>query len=410
MSRLTRSILHLDADAFYASVEQAADARLRGKPMAVGGLSRGVIASASYEARAQGVRTAMSTTQAKKLCPGLILIPGDFEKYERFSQLMFAFAHDLTPQVEICSIDEGYLDLTHSNQVHPRESAAQLSRQIHEHLKITVSQGLASTKFCSAVASKLKKPNHFLEVPAGQERSFLAPLPTRWLPGVGSRTEPLFLQAGLTHIHQVADMPLSELHPLAGSSAQSLQAFAQGLDPRPVIPATAEPKSVGEQETFSSNTEDEEFVLAVVRTMTDRLCRRLREEGLAARTLTLRIRYHDMEDVLRSESLNDPTPLENDFYPLLQPLLRRTWCRSARLRLAGVRLSNFHRALPEPELPLTGLPKKSLTGRVQLAEASDQILRRYGKGAILRGHDLWLRKKELGGEGGGNSLPHPGKN
>ena len=405
-----RSILHLDADAFYASVEQAADSRLRGKAMAVGGTSRGVIASASYEARARGVRTAMSTHQAKKLCPDLILIPGDFEKYERFSQLMFAFAYDLTPQVEICSIDEGYLDLTGSTHPHPRESAAQLSRHIQDHLKITISQGLATTKFCSAVASKLKKPNHFLEVPAGEERSFLAPLPTRWLPGVGTRTEPLFLQAGLTQIHQVAEMTSANLQPLVGSSAHSLQVFAQGLDPRPVIPATAEPKSVGEQETFSSNTEDEEFVLAVVRTMTDRLCQRLRHEGLAARTLTLRIRYHDMEDVMRSESLSDPSPLENDFYPLLRPLLRRTWTRSARIRLAGVRLSNFHHALPEPELPLAGLPQKSLTERLNLAEASDQVMRRYGKKAILRGHDLWLQKKALGREGGRDSLSHPGQN
>ena len=200
MTTQARSILHLDADAFYASVEQAADSRLRGKPMAVGGTSRGVIASASYEARALGVRTAMSTAQAKRLCPGLILIPGDFEKYERFSQLMFAYAHDLTPMVEICSIDEGYLDLTASTQLHPQEAATCLAQQIRENLKITVSQGLASNKFCSAVASKLKKPNHFLEVPTGEERAFLAPLPTRWLPGVGTRTEPIFLQAGLCKI------------------------------------------------------------------------------------------------------------------------------------------------------------------------------------------------------------------
>jgi len=405
-----RSILHLDADAFYASVEQAADSRLRGKAIAVGGTQRGVVSSASYEARARGVRTAMSTAKAMKLCKELILVPGDFEKYERFSQLMFAYAYDFTPQVEICSIDEGYLDLTGSFQQHPRESAAQLSRLIRENLKITISQGLATTKFCSAVASKLKKPNYFQEVTPGSEFDFLSPLPTRWLPGVGTRTEPLFLQAGLQKIRQVAEIPIHDLERLVGSSAPSLQAFARGLDPRPVIPASPTPKSVGEQETFHADTHDEGFLLAVLRTMTDRLCRRLREEGLAARTLTVRIRYRDMEDMARSDSLHDPSPLETDFYPLLSPLLKRTWARAESLRLVGVRLSNLHSALPEPELALTGLPQKSRTEQLQLAEASDEVRRRYGKAAILKGHDLWLRGKTLGGESGGNSFPHPGKN
>jgi DNA polymerase-4 len=129
--------------------------------------------------------------------------------------------------------------------------------------------------------------------------------------------------------------------------------------------------------------------------MTDRLCRRLREDCLAARTVTLRIRYNDMEETMRSDSLDEPTPVETDFYPKLAPLLQRAWERRVSLRLVGVRLSHLHPALPEPELPLEGLPGKTLTERVQLAEASDLIRRRYGKGAILRGHDLWLKKKSL---------------
>jgi len=405
-----RSILHLDADAFYASVEQAADSRLRGMAMAVGGETRGVISSASYEARALGVRSAMPTTQAKRLCPNLILVPGDFEKYERFSRLMFAYAYDLTPDVEVCSIDEGYLDLSKQGNGHPRDSAIYLAKVIRENLKITISQGLASTKFCSAVASKLKKPNSFIEVTAGTEREFLAPLPSRWLPGIGKKTEALFVGAGLTLISEVAQMPLKELERIAGSSASALQSFAFGLDPRPVMPASAAPKSFGEQETFSSDSQDEFFILAVLRSMTDRLCRRLREEGLAARTLSLRIRYKDMEDTMRSESVQEPTPHESDFYPMLQLLLRKAWTRPESLRLAGVRLTNLHAELPEPELALTGLPKKSSTERLQLAEASDLLRRRYGKKAILRGHDLWLRKKLSSGEGGGDSLPGPGKN
>jgi DNA polymerase-4 len=269
---------------------------------------------------------------------------------------------------------------------------------------------LASNKFCSAVASKLKKPNNFIEVPSGTEREFLAPLPSRWLPGIGKKTESLFVGAGLTLISDVAQMPLKELERIAGSSASDLHSFALGIDPRPVIPASSAPKSFGEQETFSSNSQDEFFILAVLRSMTDRLCRRLRNEGLAARTLTLRIRYKDMEDTMRSESIHEPSPHESDFYPMLQLLLRKAWTRSESLRLVGVRLTNLHAALPEPELALTGLPQKSATERLQLAEASDLLRRRYGKKAILRGHDLWLRKKLSAREGDRDSLPGPSKN
>jgi DNA polymerase-4 len=402
----TRSILHLDADAFYASVEQAADSRLRGKAIAVGGTSRGIIASASYPARARGVRTPMPTSQALRLCPELIILPGDFAKYERFSQLLFAYAYDLTPEVEVCSIDEGYLDLTHQRQS-PRDSMRWLSQQIESELKITISQGLATNKFCSAVASKLKKPANQIEVPAGEEQAFLGPLPVRWLPGVGTKTEPRYLHAGLLHIQQVATLSLSELEKIAGSSAGSLQQLAQGIDPRPVIPTSPDPKSFGEQETFGVDQTDETYCLAVLRAMVDRLCRKLRATGLAARTITVRVRYRDMEDTMRADSLSEPSPLESDFYPILQPLLRRCWTRSSPLRLVGVRLTNFHTALPEPELPLTGLPQKSTTERLQLADATDQVRRRFGSQAILRGHDLWLQKKRSAGESEGDLHSQP---
>ena len=145
-----------------------------------------------------------------------------------------------------------------------------------------------------------------------------------------------------------------------------------------------------------------------MRTMIDRLCRRLREDQLAARTLTLRIRYNDMEETMRSESISEPSPVENAFYPILKPLLRRAWSRRVSLRLVGVRLSNLHPALPEPELALTGLPQKSSTEQLLIAEASDAIRRRYGKNSILRGHDLWLRQQlALAEQSGSNPLPNP---
>ena len=182
-----RSIVHLDADAFFASVEQAADSRLRGKPIAVGGEKRGIIASASYEARKFGIYTPMPTVLARRLCPRLILLPGDFDKYELFSRLMFSYAYDFTPDVEIGSIDEGYFDLTGARK--PALSIAETIRHaIRQALKLSVSEGLASNKLISQIASKVKKPAAFEYVPPGGEAGFLAPLPNKWLPGVGPKT------------------------------------------------------------------------------------------------------------------------------------------------------------------------------------------------------------------------------
>src|SRR2546428_3696026 len=179
-----RSIIHLDADAFFASVEQAADARLRGKAIAVGGEKRGIIASASYEARRFGIYTPMPTIMARRLCPKLILLPGDFEKYELFSRLMFSYAYDFTPDVEIGSIDEGYFDLTGVRK--PAVNVAEtVRRAIRQALKMSVSEGIAANKIGSQIASKFQKPAAFQWVPSGSEAEFLSPLANKWLPGIG---------------------------------------------------------------------------------------------------------------------------------------------------------------------------------------------------------------------------------
>src|SRR5215472_15965917 len=211
-----RSIVHLDADAFFASVEQAADPRLRGRPIAVGGEKRGIIASASYEARKFGIYTPMPTTMARRLCPKLILLPGDFEKYELFSRLMFSYAYDFTPDVEIGSIDEGYFDLTGTRQ--PAVGIAGTIRQaIRQSLKLPVSEGIAGNKLVSQIASKFKKPFAFEFVPHGHEAEFLSPLANKWLPGIGPKTANQLNAAGLAFIGQVAQTPMDLLGLLVGS-------------------------------------------------------------------------------------------------------------------------------------------------------------------------------------------------
>src|SRR6266478_3080579 len=225
LANVARIIVHLDADAFFASVEQAADPRLRGKPLAVGGEKRGIIASATYEARRFGVFTPMPTVRARKLCPRLIVLPGDFERYEQFSHWMFGYCYDFTPEVEQTSIDEGYFDLTGTRQP-AADVALKIRKAIGQRLKISVSEGIGTNKLVSAVASKLTKPAAFYEVPTGGEAAFLHPLPNKWLPGIGPTTSVRLNAAGLAEIRHVAMTPLSMLELLLGGEAALIQQFS----------------------------------------------------------------------------------------------------------------------------------------------------------------------------------------
>jgi DNA-directed DNA polymerase III PolC len=385
-----RKIVHLDADAFFASVEQSADARLRGKPIAVGGESRGIIASASYEARKFGVYTPMPTARARKLCPKLIVLPGDYERYELFSQRMFSFAYDFTPNVEQTSIDEGYFDIT-ANRTKPSIEIAQIiSRAIRQSLKITVSEGVASNKLISQIASKLNKPAAFQDVPAGQEKQFLHPLPNRWLPGIGPKAAVRLNAAGLAAIGQIAATPIDMLALLLGNQAPTLRQFANGVDERPLIPESAPQKSYSKQETFHEDVTDEEYVEAVLRRMADQLFGDVREEGRSVRTLTVKVRYNDRDENQRTESLREPTDLETDVYGRLRGLLREAWQRRVSLRMVSLKLSNVYDGVFRSELPLENNARNH-EARERLAAVLDNLRRDKGWSVVLRGHDLRLR-------------------
>lgn len=384
-----RTIVHLDADAFFASVEQAADPRLRGKAVAVGGETRGIIAAASYEARKYGVYTPMPTVRARKLCPKLIVLPGDFEKYERFSRWMFSYAYDFTPDVEITSIDEGYFELTGVRKS-PVEIAQTVRRAIGQSLKITVSEGIAGNKLVSQIASKLNKPAAFFQVPAGNETRFLHPLANHWLPGVGPKTASRLNAAGLLRVGQVAATPVDLLQLLVGGLAPGLREFAQGIDERPLLPVSAPAKSYSHQETFEEDITDEEFAEAVLCRMADRLMIKVREEGKSIRTLTVKVRYNDMAEDQASESLVEPTNLETDVHGRLCLLLRHAWKRRVSLRLVSLKFSNIHSGLFCVELPLqTGA--QPFDARRRLARAVDELRRNYGSHVVLRGHDFRLQ-------------------
>ncbi len=381
-------IIHLDADAFYASVEQAADPWLRGKPIAVGGERRGVITSASYEARAMGVYTPMPTMRARKLCPKLIIVPGNFELYEQFSRFMFSYAYDFTPLVEKTSVDEGYFDLTPNRQKQAADVAQTLRKAIYDSLRLPVSEGIASNKLVSQVASKLRKPNGLVEVRQGEERSFLQPLPVKWLPGVGPKLNTELNAAGFREIGQLALTPPDELALFAGSFAPRLAQFARGEDERLVDPGHEEAKSYGHQETFDEDTTNRAFVLAKLRQTADGLMVKVRSDAKSIRTVSLKIRYNDMDETQRSYSFREPTDLESDIYSLLPTLLKQAWERRVSLRLVALRFSNIYQALPQ-EFDFQ-MPELNRGARQRLSSAVDTLQR---KGLpIMHGHDFWLKR------------------
>ena len=386
---MSRSIVHLDADAFFASVEQAADTRLRGKPVAVGGESRGIIASASYEARKFGIYTPMPTAQARRLCPKLIVLPGHYDLYEEFSNGMFAYAYDFTPDVERTSIDEGYFDLTANHKKPAIEIALTISKAIRQSLKITVSEGVASNKLISQIASKLNKPAAFESVPGGQEKQFIQPLPNRWLPGIGPKTSARLNAAGLAKIRHVAATPVEMLELVLGRQAVTIRQFAHGIDERPLVPAREPQKTFSHQETFASDLTDEEYIAATLRRMADDLFAKVRAEQRTIRTLTVTVRYNDRAEDQVSESLLEPTDLETEVYGRLQAMLKKAWKRRVSLRLVSLKLSNLYDGRFRSDLPLT-VPMQRLGAQSRLAAVVDELRSSHGRSIILRGHDFRL--------------------
>jgi nucleotidyltransferase/DNA polymerase involved in DNA repair len=389
-AKRSRRIVHLDADAFFVSVEQAADPALRGRAVAVGGEKRGVICSASYEARRLGVWTPMPTAQARRVCPGLIVLPGDFAKYELFSRLMFSFVYDFTPQVEVGSIDEGYFDLGGSRLAERRGAlavAAAIRRAVGQTLKISISEGVATNKLVAQIASKLEKPQVLREVPPGEEARFLEPLPVTWLPGVGPVLGQSLREAGLVRIGQLARLGPGPLALFLGRGAEQAVHFARGEDDRAVVPDPPEAKSLSQQETFAEDCTDEAEVERVLWRMAEGLCAKLRGEGRCARTLTVRVRYNDFAESSRSRSLDEPTNLETEMRGVVSGLLRQAWERRVSLRLVSLKCSRLYAATDLGELPLGEAARNAVTLH-RAAAAMDAIRGRYGRRAIVRGYEL----------------------
>ncbi len=376
------NIVHLDADAFFVSVEQAEHPELRGKRVAVGGRQRGIISSASYEARACGVYTPMPTARALKVCPDLLIVGHTSGLYSDYSHRLFDICESVTPWVERNSIDEGYLDLSpcgYRNITDLEAAVRRLQQQIINELKITASFGIARNKLVSAIASKLKKPRGFVIVLPGLEAEFLAPLPIGKLPGVGQKTEAVLNDRGIRMIGDLLTKTEQELLALLGSGWREMLSRAKGEDDRLVDPEPGEAKSYSQQETFGTNIGDFGEIERVAKRMLDELMRKVRADGKRVRTITVKVRYPDFEQASASHSLVQSSDLEEPFYSWIGLLLKQSWKTRRPLRLVSVKLSGVDDT-PE-QLEIFGDANEK---RKRLAAAVDALKAKRGEEVVVR--------------------------
>jgi DNA polymerase-4 len=294
-------ILHIDLDAFFVSVEQALAPELRCKPVVVGGRPdrRGVVASASYEARVFGIRAGMPLAQAYRLCPQAILLQGSFPTYRDASEKFMAILADFSPSLEPAGLDEAYLDITGCDLFGtPYQLASSIKKRVKKELKLVASIGIASCKVVAKIASDSGKPDGLVEVTMGKEKDFLAPLPVANLPGVGKKTEQSLKAMGIKTIGQLAAVPVEVIKNRLGSYGFMIHHYANGIDNREVeTPGQA--KSISRETTFAEDNSDKVFLQSILRYLCERVGAQLRVETKHARTITLKLRYSDFETITR---------------------------------------------------------------------------------------------------------------
>ncbi len=381
-----RAIIHVDMDAFYASVEVMDHPELAGKPVIVGGTreSRGVVMAASYEARVFGVHSAMSSARAHRLCPHGVFIMPRMERYAEVSHDIRSILDAFTPMVEPISIDEAFLDVTGSQALFGAgpEIGRAIKRRIRGNIGLIASVGVAPNKYLAKLASDLEKPDGFVVITQEDAEARLAPLPASRLWGVGRKTEEALAKAGLRTIGDVARAPDALLEHLAGSYAPRLKQLARGIDDRPVVP-DAEAKSIGAENTFVRDIADAEALRNELDALSERVSRRARADGAVGFTVNLKARYADFTTVTRAKTLAAATSDSVVIRDAARELLEKRLEREGRaLRLLGVSLSN----LAHGEDVLRDLFDTPLTSRNRtLDSVMDSLRARFGSSAVRRG-------------------------
>jgi len=375
---MVHNILHIDMDAFFASVEQARDPSLRGKPVVVGGTSqrRGVVCAASYEARRYGIHSAMPLTRARRLCPTAIFLEGSHSLYAETSDRVMSLIETVSPLVETMSLDEAYVDVTGSRRLFgPPNRIAELVRdRIRDATSLPASVGIATNKLVAKVATDEAKPDGILEIAPGRERAFLSPLDIGKLPGVGRRTRETFIEMGIRTIGHLASIPSDTVLRTFGNGAYVLHRHACGLGSAEVQPVAGPPKSVSRETTFDRDLADWSRLRVTITYLAERALYALRNHRMQAHRVTLKVRYTDFQTVTMARTFDEPTQLDTEVLAALAELIERARDRRrARVRLVGVTLGRL--SFDQRQMSLFPAPHRDRWRRA--VDTVDQIRHKY---------------------------------
>jgi DNA polymerase IV len=381
-----RTIFHVDMDAFFVSVEELYDPSLKGKAVVVGGQrdERGVVSAASYEARKFGVHSAMPLRTAAKMCPHAIFVNGHPERYRECSEKVYGVLGKFSPQVEMASIDEAYLDMTGTERLHgpPLKAAHRLHERMKTETQLNCSVGIGSSRLIAKVSSAQAKPNGVLWIVPGQEARFLAPLDVRDIPGVGKVMEEHLHALGIQKVGDLAKLEEDELEDRFGKWGLALAGKARGEDAGgwfdSEVGADIRAKSISHEHTYNEDTSDASQLEATLMRLCEMVCRRLREANFHARTVQLKLRYKDFTTITRAHTLSAPTQLDTEIFEQIRTLFRKNWKKGMQVRLLGVQASSFTEAADQINL-LEGARQQRWKDALA---AADKLRDKFGESSV----------------------------
>jgi len=386
MNAVAKTIFHVDMDAFFVSVEELFDPSLKGKAVVVGGQrgERGVVAAASYEARKFGVHSAMPLRTAEKHCPHAIFVNGHPERYRECSEKVYGVLNSFSPLVEMASIDEAYLDMTGTERLHgpPLRAAQKLHQKIKDQTQLNCSIGIGTSRLIAKVSSAKAKPHGVLWVVPGQEAKFLAPLDVRDIPGVGKVTEKNLQALGIHRVGDLAKFDDNFLEDKFGKWGLALSGKARGFDAGgwfdTEVGGESEAKSISHEHTYNEDTGDAQQLESTLMRLSEMVGRRLREAGLHARTIQLKLRYKDFTTITRAHSLAAATQLDTEIFEQIRILFRKNWKKGSPVRLLGVHAASFENAARQGDL-LDGDRRERWK---DVLSAADKLRDRFGESSV----------------------------
>ena len=373
-----RHIAHLDLDSFFVSVEQLRNPKLKGKPILIGGTGdRGVVASCSYEARKFGIHSAMPMKVARRLCSHAIIVRGDMEQYSKYSGLVTDIIKDTVPLFEKSSIDEFYVDMTGMDKYFGcLKFTNELKRKVVKESGLPISYGLASNKLIGKVATNEVKPNGQIEIPFGNEKSFLAPLSIAKIPGIGKQTAILLLKMGVETVKVLSDIPVEMMQNLLGKNGSELWRRANGIDDTPVVPYH-EQKSISTENTFGQDTIDINFMRAEMIRMTERIAFELRKQNKLTGCITVKLRYSNFETFTKQQSISY-TNADHVLFKTAKELFEKLYDRRMLIRMLGIRFTNLIPGNYQIHL------FEDTQEMIKLYQAIDSVKKRFGEGMVVK--------------------------